>query len=257
MSHNDYWSVRQLTVAYNTHAVLCNVSFDVPPGKLVGILGPNGGGKSTLLKSAVDLVKPISGHSKFFGQPFRKVRKRVSYMPQRMMVDWQFPMTVFDLVLMGVYPRLSWFQRISTKHKERVYQVIHDMGLSEFQDEQIASLSGGQQQRAFLARSLMQDADIYLMDEVFAAVDMVSFETIKRTLQQLRDQGKTIVIVHHELNHVRHLFDHVIMINKRLIAHGTVQDTFTSDTIQRTYGCEIDIFSHATTKSIQRNQGAE
>lgn len=250
------WSVQDLCVNYDQTDVLCHVSFSMQAGNLIAILGPNGAGKSTLLKSSLGLVRPLSGRSLFFGEPFKKVRHRIAYMPQRISVDWDFPMTVLDLVLMGCYGYKGMWGRITSHDRREAMSVLERVGLEKLCNRQISKLSGGQQQRAFLARALMQKADLYLMDELFAAIDMASYNTVVQVLQELKREGKTIIVVHHDLSHVRQVFDQIILLNKHLICVGPVDQCLTKETISYAYGCELELLDHALQLSRNKQQGA-
>ncbi len=228
--------VEQLSVNYDKTPVLWDVHFEIPEGKLVGIIGPNGAGKSTLLKSLLEMVRPLSGHIEFFGVPYKKARHRIAYVPQRTSVDWDFPITAFEVVLMGRYGKLGLFKWPKAADKEAARHALDLVGMLPFADRQISQLSGGQQQRLFIARALLQDADLYLMDEPFAGVDMATEKAIIALMDSLKVQGKTLLVVHHDLTSVDAYFDWVIMLNTCLIASGPVSDVFHSETILRTYG---------------------
>ncbi|MCH9625726.1 MAG: Manganese transport system ATP-binding protein MntB [Chlamydiales bacterium] len=242
---NKALCVHELSVNYEKTPVLWDISMEIPAGKLVAIVGPNGAGKSTLLKAMLGLIKPISGSVSFLGRPLKKMRKQISYVPQREAVDWDFPMTVFDLVLMGRYGKKGLFRRLSKKDREKARRYIALVGLQDFANRQISQLSGGQAQRAFLARALIQEADVYLMDEPFAGIDVASALTITSILKSLRDEGKTIFVVHHDLATVPELFDWAILLNKRLVGCGALSDVFTPEMIQRTFGKESLLLDEA------------
>ena len=247
--------VFQLSVNYDKTPVLWDISLDVPQGKLVGIVGPNGAGKSTLIKAALGLVAPISGKVEFFGQSLKQVRKRVAYVPQRESVDWDFPITVRDLVLMGRYGRLGilrWPREADWKAADHYIEV---MGLTPYAHRQISQLSGGQQQRAFIARALLQEADIYFMDEPFAAIDLSTESVIMNVLRQLISQGKTVFVVHHDLNTVESYFDWTIILNMRLIACGPVQQVFNAETLANAYGKNFSLFDEALKLSKNKTSG--
>lgn len=249
------WTVHDLCVNYDHADVLCHISFDLRKGSLAAILGPNGAGKSTLLKASLGLIRPSLGNVLFFGQPFRKSRKRIAYMPQRASVDWDFPMTVGDLVLMGCYGRKRIWERITAEDKHQVMAVLERVGLTEFADRQIGKLSGGQQQRAFLARALMQDADLYFMDELFSAIDMASYQNVVEVLKSLREEGKTVVVVHHDLGNVRQLFDHVVVLNKHLICSGATEECLSKQNIMQAYGRELDLLEQTLSLSRKKRSG--
>jgi manganese/zinc/iron transport system ATP- binding protein len=221
--------VAQLTVNYDKTPVLWDITLEIPKGNLVGIIGPNGAGKSTFIKAALGLVQPISGKIEFFGQPLKEVRKRVAYVPQRASVDWDFPITVRELVLMGRYGDLGLFRWPRKADWAAVDRYLERVGMNQFADRQISQLSGGQQQRIFIARALLQDADVYFMDEPFAGIDLASETVIMNLLRQLKKEGKTVFVVHHDLNSVENYFDWVIMLNMRLIAYGKTCEAYNSN----------------------------
>lgn len=229
-------SVQDLTVVYDTRPALWDLDMEVPQGVLMGIVGPNGAGKSTLIKAALNLLPRAAGSVNFFGQPYQKVRERVGYVPQRGSVDWDFPTTVIDVVGMGLYGKLGWLRPPGKKERVMTMDALAQVGLQDFAHRQISRLSGGQQQRTFLARALVQNADIYFMDEPFAAVDAVTEKAILQILQQLRSRGKTVIVVHHDLQTVADYFDWVALINVTLFATGPISAVFTNAMIERTYG---------------------
>lgn len=233
--------VHTVTVAYQRRPVLWNVDVTLREPSLVGIIGPNGAGKSTLIKAILGLVPLISGTVRVFGQPVAEQRRRIGYVPQRESVDWDFPVSVLDVVLMGTYGHLGWFRRPGKQEIAWARECLSMVGLSKFEDRQIGQLSGGQQQRTFLARALAQQADLYLMDEPFAGVDAATEKAIFRVLGQLREQGKTVLVVHHDLRTVPTYFDHVLLLNVRLIAAGRTSEVFTEDNLQQTYGGRLSI----------------
>lgn len=247
--------VEQLTVNYDKTLVLWDVTLDIPSGKLVGIVGPNGAGKSTLLKSLLGMTKPLSGTIEFFGMPFKKVRQQVAYVPQRSSVDWDFPITAFDLVLMGRYGKLGYFKWTNAADREATKQALEMVGMLPFAKRQISQLSGGQQQRLFIARALLQDADIYLMDEPFAGVDMATEKAIIALMDTLKAQGKTLCVVHHDLETVDAYFDWVIMLNTCLVASGPVEEVFHKDNIMRTYGRGAHVLDEAVKLTQNKTAG--
>ena len=231
--------VKGLTVAYDAKPVLWNVDLTVPRGAMMGVIGPNGAGKSTLLKTVLGIVTPIAGSVEVFGQSNRSshsARTNIGYVPQRASVDWDFPTTVLDLVLMGTYGRLGWFRRPGAKQRQEALAALEKVEMTDFANRQIGELSGGQQQRIFLARAFVQDAPIYFLDEPFAAVDATTEKAIVGLLHELRAHGKTLVVVHHDLTTVAEYFDHVALINRVAIASGPIQDSFTPDLLEKTYG---------------------
>lgn len=229
-------AVRALTAAYGGTPALWDVSFTVPEGQLVGVVGPNGAGKSTLLRVAMGLLRPVAGVVEIFGRPAGSAHGPVGYLPQRASVDWDFPTTVRDVVEMGTYHQLGWLRRPGRAQRERTAQCLDRVGLTALADRQIGELSGGQQQRVFLARALAQDARLYLADEPFAGVDHPTERAAVDVLRDLRDQGRTVVVVHHDLASVARYFDSVVLLNRDLIAAGPTSQVFTADNIARTYG---------------------
>ncbi len=232
-------AIRDLTVAYHRKPVLWDIDYEAPRGKLVAIVGPNGAGKSTLLSACLDLVPKVSGEVLVFGKPYREQRGRVGYVPQRESVDWDFPVNALDVVAMGLYRKLGWLRRVNRQAREQAMAALEQVGMSGFADRQIRQLSGGQQQRVFLARALVQDADLYLMDEPFAGVDAATERAVIELLRQLRTAGKTVLVVHHDLQTVDEYFDHVLLLNMRLIAAGPVSEVFHSDNLRKTYGGKL------------------
>ncbi len=233
--------LHDVTVAYGRRPVLWNIDLTIKDSCLFGIIGPNGAGKSTLLKAALGLVPMTGGTVSFFGHPFGAVRQRVGYVPQRETVDWDFPVTVGDVVLMGTYARLGWFRRPGRRERRLAHDCLARVGLEEVVDRQIGRLSGGQQQRVFLARALAQEADAYLLDEPFAGVDARSQETIFKVLAELRDAGRLVVVVHHDLRTAAAWFDQVALIDRRLVAAGPTADVLTPDNLERTYAGQVEV----------------
>lgn len=243
--------VRDLNVAYQTKVVVWDADFDAPPGQLVAIVGPNGAGKSTLLKAALGLVPIASGSIRFWGQPYRAVRSRVAYVPQRESVDWDFPASALDVVAMGLYRRIGWCRPVGRRERLQASAALAKVGLDDYAGRQISQLSGGQQQRVFLARALAQDADLYLMDEPFASVDAATERAIVDVLRALRQAGKTAVCVHHDLPTVPEYFDHVALLNMRVVAQGPVAETFTSENLRKTYGARLTLLEEAA-QAVER-----
>jgi manganese/zinc/iron transport system ATP- binding protein len=235
--------IHDLTVAYHKKPVLWGIDLEVPEGKLVGIVGPNGAGKSTLIKAIMGLVPMSSGWVKLYGQSYQKSLRRVGYVPQRESVDWDFPVSVMDVVLMGRYGRLGLVRRPSKMDREVARQCLEKVHMLPFANRQIANLSGGQQQRVFLARALAQESDIYFMDEPFAGVDAATESAIVTLLHELRDRGKTLLVVHHDLPTAREYFDMLILLNMRLVAVGPTDQVFTHELLQKTYGGRLTILS--------------
>jgi len=228
--------VSHLTVLYNNNPILANVSVTIPQGVMCGIIGPNGAGKTTFIKALLQLIPVAAGAIKILGSSIKDVRNRIAYVPQRSSVDWDFPITVFDMVLMGCYGKLGWFKRPSNADREKVYQSLNAVGLQDYAHKSIGTLSGGQQQRAFLARALMQDAHIYFLDEPLAGVDITTEHIIINFFKQLRDEGKTVIVVHHDLFTASTYFDHIMLLNKRCIAWGPVEEVLMPAYLECTYG---------------------
>ena len=231
--------VTDLTVAYHEQPVLWDVDLDVPQGVLMAIVGPNGAGKSTLIKAILGLVQPAAGQVRIYGKPYAEQRSLVGYVPQRGSVDWDFPTNALDVVTMGLYRKLGWIQRPGKAEHRLALEGLAKVGMADFADRQISQLSGGQQQRVFLARALVQDAQIYFMDEPFAGVDATTERAIIALLRELRAAGKTVVVVHHDLQTVPEYFDWVTLLNVRRIASGPVAEVFTEENLRRTYGGRV------------------
>ena len=235
--------VHDLTVAFDRKPVLWNIDLTIPKGKLVGIIGPNGAGKSTLIKAVMGLLPLSSGYCKLFNKNLDEVRDRVSYVPQRESVDWDFPVSVLDVVLMGRYGKLGLIKRPRKADIDVAKDCLKKVGMESFANRQIAQLSGGQQQRTFIARALAQHADIYFMDEPFAGVDAASEKTIIQLLRTMTEMQKTVIVVHHDLQSVTNYFDWVTLLNTRLIANGPTAKTFTQENLQQTYGGKLTLLS--------------
>lgn len=234
-------SVKGLSVSYDRKRVLTNIYLDIEPGLIYGLIGPNGAGKSTLFKAILGLIETNSGKISIEGKPIEKERKRVVYVPQRDDVDWDFPATVYDIVLMGRYPHKRIFQRMDAHDKEVAMQAMEDLGIGNLKDRQIGELSGGQQQRVFLARAMAQEAEIFLLDEPFVGVDVTTEDQIIKSLKRLAGEGKTLLVVHHDLATVKNYFDKVILLNQRMIAYGDTEETFTEENIAKAYRSQLPI----------------
>ena len=233
--------INDLTVAYQYKPVLWDIDLEVPEGVMMGIVGPNGAGKSTLIKAVLDIVKPIAGDVKIFGESYRKARSRVAYVPQKGSVDWDFPTTVMDVVLMGVYGKLGWIRRPGKTEKALAEEALEKVGLTDFSNRQISQLSGGQQQRVFLARALIQDAAIYFMDEPFQGVDATTEKAIIGILKDLKSRGSTVIVVHHDLQTVKEYFDWVTFLNVRKIISGPSGQVFNIENLKKTYGANFNM----------------
>ncbi len=242
--------VHDLTVAYRRKPVLWNIDFEIPIGHLVGLIGPNGAGKSTLLSAIMGLLPLLSGYVKIFGKPFGEVRGQIGYVPQRETVDWDFPVSALDVVLMGRYHRMTWYGTIAAEDRAKAEHALERVGMADFRKRQISQLSGGQQQRVFLARALAQEADLYLMDEPFAGVDAATEKAIIEILKELRAQEKTCLVVHHDLHTVKEYFDWVILLNLKLMGCGPTNELFTDENLRKTYGGKLNLLSEAAERGI-------
>jgi manganese/zinc/iron transport system ATP- binding protein len=247
--------IHDVTVAYQRKPVLWDIDLIIDEPQLAAIVGPNGAGKSTLIKAVLGLVPMASGSVMVFGQSVSKVRKRIGYVPQRESVDWDFPVSVLDVVLMGTYGQLGWFRRPGQRQRHWARECLAKVGLSQYERQQIGQLSGGQQQRVFLARALAQQADIYFMDEPMAGVDAATERIIFELLADLRAGGKTIIAVHHDLRTVPQYFDYVALLNVRLVASGPVETTFTPENLRKTYGGRLAVLD-AAAEALQAGSGA-
>lgn len=245
--------VHDLTVSYQNKPVLWNIDFTIPKGALVGIMGPNGAGKSTLIKSIMGLLPNKSGYIKIADQSFNHIRDKVSYVPQRESVDWNFPASVFDVVMMGRYGRLGLFKRPRKADKEAVMNCLRDLGIASLKDRQISALSGGQQQRVFLARALAQNADIYFMDEPFAGVDASTEAAVMKLLKQMQQNGKTVIVVHHDLQTAPSYFSWIILLNQRLVASAPLKKAYTTALLQETYGGQLTLLNEVS--QLVENKG--
>ena len=231
-------AINNLYVSYNKQPVLWNVDAHIPRDILLAIVGPNGAGKTTLVKSILGLVKPLAGTIKIFGKPYQEHKQQIAYIPQRTSVDWDFPVTVFDVVMMGRYGHMGWFKRPTKNDYNKVYEALEKVNLLSLLNEPIGHLSGGQQQRTFLARALAQDACLYLMDEPFVGIDMKTEKIVAQTLKELRSSGKTIVVVHHDLQTVHEYFDWALVLNVERIACGPVNEVITQQYLHAAYGTD-------------------
>lgn len=246
-------SIHDMTVAYHRRPVIWDVDYDAPAGKLIAIVGPNGAGKSTLIKAALDLVPKVSGAVRIFGRPYDEQRLRVAYVPQRTSVDWDFPVSAQDVVAMGLYRKIGWFRPVTRRWRQAAREALDRVGLADFASRQISQLSGGQQQRVFLARALVQEADLYLMDEPFAGVDAATERAILKVLRGLRSTGKTALVVHHDLQTVADYFDEVLLLNMRLVASGPVSQVFTEENLRRTYGGHLSLLDQVGTRLAEEH----
>lgn len=238
-------AIHDLTVAYHRKPVLWDIDLDIPEGKLVGVVGPNGAGKSTLIKACLDLVPKASGEVGIYGRPYRSQRHLVGYVPQRESVDWDFPVSALEVVTMGTYRRLGWLRPAGRAEKELALGAMEQVGIAHLANRQISQLSGGQQQRVFLARALAQEAKIYFFDEPFAAVDAATEAAVVELLRRLNGQGKTCLVIHHDLATVPLYFDWLVLLNMRVVAAGPTKDIFTPENLQKTYGGQLSLLNDA------------
>ena len=238
---NNIISIKGLSVSYERKRVLTNIYLELEAGKICGVIGPNGAGKSTLFKSILGLIDIDNGVITVNGESIKDQRKNVVYVPQKNDVDWQFPATVFDIVMMGRYPHKKTFQRMNSEDIRIAQESLEEVGIAYLKDRQIGELSGGQQQRVFLARALCQEADIFLLDEPFVGIDVTTEEKIIQILKKLAAEGKTLLVVHHDLSTVEQYFDKVILLNQRLVAYGDTSTTFIPDNISKAYGGQLPI----------------
>ncbi|MDC7996700.1 metal ABC transporter ATP-binding protein [Gilvibacter sediminis] len=234
-------SVDDLTVAYNYKPVLWDIDLAIPEGVLMAIVGPNGAGKSTLIKAILGIIDPIAGSIGIYGKPYEDQRQKVAYVPQKGSVDWDFPTTALDVVMMGTYGSLGWIKRPGKAQKKAALEALEKVGMLPFKNRQISQLSGGQQQRIFLARALVQNAAIYFMDEPFQGVDATTEKAIVNILKELRKTGKTVIVVHHDLQTVPEYFDWVTFLNVKKIATGPVSTIFNDDNLTKTYGINYKV----------------
>lgn len=250
---NPILEIHDLTVSYDQNPVLWNVDLSLPAGNLIGILGPNGAGKSTLIKAIMGLISPTSGYVRVFDKPLNDVRARISYVPQRESVDWNFPASVLDVVMMGTYGKLGLFRRPGKKEKDLAIKSLEQVGMNGFVNRQISELSGGQQQRVFIARALAQEADLYLMDEPFAGVDMSTETAIFQLLQEMTAAGKTVIVVHHDIHSAMTFFDWMIMLNLHLVASGPKELVMNEEMLRKTYGGKLNLLTRVTDMIRQKD----
>ncbi len=244
--------IHDLTVAYSKRPVLYGIDLEVPQGSMVGVVGPNGAGKSTLIKAIMGLLPVASGWIKVFGKPFQTSVTRVGYVPQRESVDWDFPVNALDVVLMGRYGRLGPLRRPSKSDKEIAMACLEKVNMHAYAKRQISNLSGGQQQRVFLARALAQESDLYLMDEPFVGVDAATEAAIIEILRELQSQGKTLIVVHHDLTTAPDYFDRILLLNMRVTAFGLTKEVFNFENLQTAYGGRLSILSEVALSRAQK-----
>jgi len=235
--------LHNLTVTYQNKPAIWNIDYEIPGGRMVGVVGPNGSGKTTMMKTIMGLIEPGSGYVRIFGKKLDEVRGRIAYVPQRSSVDWDFPVNVLDTVLMGRYRPQGLFRRTSQRDRDIAWESLQKVGMEKYAKRQISQLSGGQQQRVFIARALAMQADLYLLDEPMAGVDAATEDTIISLLQDMREAGKTILVVHHDLQTAHRYFDWLLMMNTRLVASGPTEEVFTEQNLHDTYGGRLNILT--------------
>lgn len=249
--------VESYNVFYHQQPVVWNINLSIPTHRLIGIAGPNGAGKSTLVKSMLGFIPSTSGNVLFMGKKLSEIQDKIAYIPQKSSVDWQFPITSLELVLMGCYRRLGWLRRPAKKDRELAFSLLDKLQMREFAQRQIGELSGGQQQRLFIARALMQEADIFFFDEPFTGIDLTTEHFLLALFQQLVKEGKTIFVVHHDLSKIQQYFDWVILLNTRLIASGPIQETLTMENLIKTYGSKEELLEKALFISKEKLEGLQ
>ena len=240
---NPIVELHDLTVSYQKKPVLWDIDLTLPAGAIIGIIGPNGAGKSTLIKAIMGLLELSSGYVKLFDKELDQVRSKVSYVPQKESVDWDFPASVLDVVMMGRYGKLGLFNRPRKADREVAIECLRQVDMEAYARRQISQLSGGQQQRVFLARALAQEAELYLMDEPFSGVDAATEKAIIQLLKTMSKQGKTVIVVHHDLQSAREYFDWSVLLNLRLIASGPTDQVMTTKLLQETYGGKLTLLA--------------
>ena len=245
-------SVKDITVAYKEKPVLWDIDLEIPKGILMAIVGPNGAGKTTLMKAILGLIKPAAGQVRVLGKRLNNVRKRVAYVPQRGSVDWDFPTHALDVVLMGRYGHIGWIKRPSSQDKDLAMEALEKVGMTAFAYRQINQLSGGQQQRVFLARALVQNADVYFMDEPFVGVDATTEKAIVELLKELRKKNKTVIVVHHDLQTLEEYYDWALLMNIRKVAYGPIKEVLNSENLKKAYGGRTAYIGKDKTGNLDR-----
>ena len=248
-------SVHAMTVAYHKKPVLWDVDYDAPPNSLIAIVGPNGAGKTTFIKTCLNLIPAASGTIEFWGSTYKKQKHRIGYVPQRESVDWDFPISVLEVVAMGRYGKIGWCKPVTRDHKQVALNCLEQVGMADYAHRQINQLSGGQQQRVFLARALAQEAQLYFMDEPFAGVDAATEKAIVDLLKNLKKNGCTVICVHHDLITVPEYFDYVLLVNTRIVAAGRTKEVFTEDNLKKTYGGKLTLLDEVSQAIAQQTQG--
>ena len=245
-TNNHPLEVKALSVSYQGKMVLWDINYTSPSSALICVVGPNGAGKSTFIKACLGLVPSNAGYVNFWGQTYSLQCHRVGYVPQREVVDWDFPVSVLDVVCMGVYRKIGWCRRVRNEHKKMALDALEKVDMAEFSSRHISQLSGGQQQRVFLARALVQNAELYFMDEPFTGVDAATEQAIVLVLRELREKGCTVICVHHDLSSISKYFDYVVMLNTRLIAAGKTSKVFNNKNLAKTYGGRLTLLDEVS-----------
>jgi manganese/zinc/iron transport system ATP- binding protein len=243
--HENCLVLRGVTVAYQRKVVLNGVQADIRRGQVIGVVGPNGGGKTTLLKAILGLAPVVQGSITLFGKPAAKMRSRMAYVPQREVVDWDFPVTVYDVAMMGRYPRNRWLHRPGYRDHAVVHDVLARLEMLEHRDDQIGRLSGGQQQRVFLARALAQEADVLLLDEPMNGIDAATQEVIMQVIEEQRQAGKIVLLATHDLVSASCACDCLCCVNERMVSYGPLDETYTAENLAETYGGPVIVLGPA------------
>lgn len=255
MKTTNVITIKNITVAYDKTPVLWDIDLCLPLGKMIAIIGPNGAGKSTLFQAILNFTRPMTGEIQCFGLPYTEVRRRIAYIPQRSSIDWNFPTTVLEVAVMGRYRKFQWNPWIQKTDMDAAKGVLSMLGLDSFQDRQINQLSGGQKQRLFLARALLQEADLYLLDEPFAGVDATTERMMMEVFTTLQNAGKTVCMIHHDLHSVEKYFDYTVILNTRVVASGPTLEVFNFDNIQKAFGSRSTLLEEAFRLSQEKQSG--
>ncbi len=235
-AHENCLVIRGLTVAYNRRVVLKDVQADIRRGQVIGVVGPNGGGKSTLLKAILGIAPVVAGTVTLFGRPVSEMRRHIAYVPQREAVDWDFPVTVADVATMGRYPRAGWIRRPGRRDRAFAEEMLDRVGMLGERRTQIGQLSGGQQQRVFIARALAQEADVLLLDEPMNGIDSATQEIVMKVIEEQKDAGKIVLLATHDLVSASCACDCLCCINERMVSYGPLEETYTPENLSKTYG---------------------
>lgn len=255
MNNTSVITIKNVTVAYDKTPVLWDIDLSLPLGKMIAIIGPNGAGKSTLFQAILNFIKPMTGEILCFGFPYTEVRRRIAYIPQRSSIDWNFPTTVLEVAAMGRYRKFQWYPWIPKRDLEAAKEILSMLDLDLFQDRQINQLSGGQKQRLFLARALLQEADLYLLDEPFAGIDATTERMMMEVFTTLQNKGKTVCMIHHDLHSVEKYFDYTVILNTRVVASGSTSEVFNFNNIQKAFGSRSTLLEEAFRLSQEKQSG--